>query len=166
MRRVIVKAPTEAHNLDKKGALKLSYRILILATILVFIAGTYNIISFISGLTGSAISPILNKDEATGDWSIIFNGNPMNKGFLDISLSFEITVLDVTGQVVATNSTTLLMRVGSSQTLSLSLEIPSEMVPEGNIEEARGLLEMKMSIRELGGLLGLTQIMRVGSGVQ
>lgn len=152
--------------MDRKNALRLSYRVLIVVTIIVFIAGTYNIISFLSGLTGSSISPNLNRDEVTGNWRIVFNGNPMHNGFLDVSLFFEITVFDVNGRVVATNSTTVLVRAGSSQMFSVTLNIPSEMVPGGKIEEAKGLLEMRMGVRELGGLMGLTQIMKVGSGAQ
>jgi hypothetical protein len=44
------------------------------------------------------------------------------------------------------------------------MTIPSEMAPGGNLEQARGSLEMKMGVSEFGGLMALKQIMRVGSG--
>jgi len=40
------------------------------------------------------------------------------------------------------------------------------MVPDGKIEEARGYFQMRMAIRELGNLMGLTQLMKIGSGGQ
>ena len=150
--------------MEKKRGLRLSYRVLIVVTIIVFTVGIYNLIAFLGGLGGSSISPKLTKDEVTGDWKLAFGGNPRNNGILDVSLSFEITIFDVNGRIVATNSTTVLVRPGSSQTFSMIMTIPSEMVPGGKIEEAKGFFEMKMAVRELGGLMGLTQIMKVGSG--
>lgn len=151
-------------DLERNRALKVSYRILIVATIAIFIVGIYNLIAFLGGLSGSSVAPKLSRDEATGDWTLTFGGSPRNNGFLDVSLFFEITILDINERVVATNSKTVLVRAGSSQQFSLVTRIPADMVPGGKIEEARGYFQMKMAIRELGDLMGLTQIMRIGSG--
>lgn len=149
--------------LERKRALKLSYRVLVVATIVVFVVGIYNLISFLSGLTSSSIAPKLSRDEITGDWTLAFNGNPRNNGFLDVTLFFEITILDINEHVIATNSTTVLVKAGSSQPFSLVMRIPADMVPDGKIEDAKGYFQMTMAVRELGNLMGLEQIIKIGS---
>jgi len=155
---------TEWMCLEIKRALKLSYRILAIATIVIFITGFYNLIAFLAGLTSSSIAPTLSQDDITGDWTLAFNGNPRNNGFLDVTVFLEITILDINEHVIATNSTTVLVRAGSSQPFSLIMRIPSDMVPGGKIEEAKGYFQMTMAVRELGNLMGLSQNMRIGSG--
>jgi len=153
--------------LKGKRALKLSYRALMVATIIIFIVGISNLMLFLGGLTSSSsFAPKLSRDEITGDWTLTFSGNLMNRGFLDVTLFFEITILDIDENVIATNSTTALVRAGSSQPFSLVMRIPADMVPDGKIEEARGYFQMRMAIRELGNLMGLTQLMKIGSGGQ
>ena len=152
--------------MEMKKGLRLGYRVLIIVTVIVFVLGTYNIISFLGGFSDSSISPNLSRDESTGNWRLTFSGNPKNNGLLDESLSFEITIFDADGNPISTNSTTVIVRAGSSQAFSLTMTVPSEMVPEGNIEQARGSLEIRMGLSEFGGLMGLKQVMRVGSGTQ
>ena len=95
---------------------------------------------------------------------LAFNENPRNNGFLDVTLFFEITILDINGRVIATNSTTVLVRAGSNQPFSLVMRIPADMVPGGKIEEAKGYFQMRMAARELGNLMGIEQLMKIGSG--
>jgi len=152
--------------MERKRALKLSYRVLIVVTIIIFLVGISNLMFFLGGLTSSSLAPKLSQDEITGDWTLAFSGNLMNRGFLDVTLFFEITILDINENVIATNSTTALVKAGSSQPFSLVMRIPADMVPGGKIEEARGYFQMKMAVRELGNLMGLTQLMKIGSGGQ
>jgi len=152
--------------LKGKRALKLSYRAIIVATIILFIVGISNLVLFLGALTGSSFSPKLSRDEITGDWALAFSGNLMNRGFMDVTLYFEITILDIDENVIATNSTTALVKAGSSQPFSLVMRIPADMVPDGKIEEARGYFQMRMAVRELMNLMGLTQLMKIGSGGQ
>jgi len=160
----LVMALRSLNMLKGKRALKLSYRVLIVATIIIFIVGISNLLFFLGGLTGSSFSPKLSQDENTGDWTMAFNGNPRNGGFLDVTLFFEITILDINERVITTNSTTVLVKAGSSQPFSLVLRIPADMVPGGKMEEARGYFQMRMTIGELGNLMGLTQLMKIGGG--
>ncbi len=102
-------------GMEIKRNLKIAYKVLIIATIIIFVAGTYNIITFVGAISGSDLSPNLIRDETTGNWKLIFNGNPKNKGFLDVGLSFEISILNEDGRVVANNSTyvVVLLALGS-----------------------------------------------------
>ena len=150
--------------MEGKRALKWSYRALIVVTIVIFVMGTSNIIFFLGGITSTFLAPKLNQDETTGDWMLAFIGNLRNRGFLDVTLSFEITIQDINERVIATNATTMLVKAGSSQPLSLALRIPADMVPGGKIEGARGYFQMKLTVGELGNLMSLTQFMKIGSG--
>ena len=150
--------------MEIKRTIKITYKVLIVVTIIIFIVGIYNIITFVVAISDSGISPQLVRDNSNGNWILTFNGNPRNKGFLDVGLSFEISIFDESGRVVANNSTFVVVRAGGSQTINLTMTIPSEMAPGGNLEQARGSLEMKMGVSEFGGLMALKQIMRVGSG--
>ena len=106
----------------------------------------------------------MSKNESTGDWLLSFSANPRNNGFLDVSLFLEITVLDPNDRIVATDSKYVYIKAGGSQSFSITLTIPAEFFPGGDLQNAKGYFQMKMSIRTLGDLIGLTQIMKIGSG--
>jgi hypothetical protein len=149
--------------LEKKRALRLSYRILIVLTVVIFIVGLYNLFSFLStAISGDSFDIDLNKNEITGDWIFSFEANPMNNGVLPISLYFEITLFDLDDNLIATNSSTTYIGAGSSQSLSFSLIIPSEFVQGDDIQGDEGYMKMVMTVRTFADLMGLTQIMRIG----
>jgi len=106
----------------------------------------------------------LDKNESTGDYMLSFSLNPRNNAFLDVSLFLEIKIFDLNKQVIATESKYVIIKPGGTQSLSLNLTIPSEFVPEGDLEKAQGYFQLTMSIKTLGDLIGLTQVMRIGSG--
>jgi hypothetical protein len=151
--------------LEKKKALRLSIKVLMIVIVVVFVVGFYNLFVFISGIASwGSFGPKLTKDESTGDWTLTFTGNPKNGGFLGMSLSLELTISDVNQKVIAMNSTTIQIGAGSSQPVSLTMKIPAEFVPGGNLTQAKGYFEMKMDIRTLGNLMGLAQVIKVGGG--
>lgn len=151
--------------MEKKRALKLSIKVLEVVTIIVCVAGLYNLIAFISGIASwGSFGPQLTKDESTGDWTLTFAGSPRNNGFLGVSLSLELTISDLDQKVIATNSTTVQIGPGGSQAISLVMKIPAELVPGGDLAAAKGYFEMKMGVRTLGDLMGLSQVMKVGGG--
>jgi len=81
----------------------------------------------------------------------------------DVSLPFGTTILDPNNQVVATDSKYAIVRAGGNQTFSITLTIPAEFVLGGDIQNAKGYFQMKMSDKTLGDLVGLTQVMEIGS---
>lgn len=84
----------------------------------------YTILTFLAGaISSDSFGLDLNKNEVTGDWTFTLNANPRNNGFLDMSLSFELTMLDIDEKVIATNSTSVYIRAGSNQPFSLGLTI-------------------------------------------
>ncbi len=150
--------------MNKSQALKLSTRILIVFTILILVISLYSILSLIFSITSGTSNMNLDKNESTGDYMLSFSLNPRNNAFLDVSLFLEIKILDLNKQVIATESKYVIIKPGGTQSLSLNLTIPSEFVPEGDLEKAQGYFQLTMSIKTLGDLIGLTQVMRIGSG--
>lgn len=106
----------------------------------------------------------VDKIESTGDYVLTLSMNPGNNAFLDVSLSLEIKFLDVDRQVVAVDSKYVVLKPGGNQSVSLTLNVPSEFVPEGDLGKVQGYFQMTMSIRTVGDLIGLTQVMRIRSG--
>ena len=151
--------------MKKTKALRLSTRILILLAIIILGVSLYNLFTFLSSAISSETFGLnLSKNESTGDWLLSFSANPRNNGFLDVSLFLEITVLDPNDRIVATDSKYVYIKAGGSQSFSITLTIPAEFFPGGDLQNAKGYFQMKMSIRTLGDLIGLTQIMKIGSG--
>lgn len=150
--------------MNKSQALKLSTRILIVFTILILVISLYSILSLIFSITSGTSNMNLDKNESTGDYMLSFSLNPRNNAFLDVSLFLEIKIFDLNKQVIATESKYVIIKPGGTQSLSLNLTIPSEFVPEGDLEKAQGYFQLTMSIKTLGDLIGLTQVMRIGSG--
>lgn len=149
--------------MNKSQALKLSTRILIVFTILILVISLYSILSLIFSITSGTSNMNLDKNESTGDYMLSFSLNPRNNAFLDVSLFLEIKIFDLNKQVIATESKYVIIKPGGTQSLSLNLTIPSEFVPEGDLEKAQGYFQLTMSIKTLGDLIGLTQVMRIGS---
>ncbi|MGQ9782168.1 MAG: hypothetical protein ACUVQ8_08015 [Nitrososphaeria archaeon] len=150
--------------MKKTKTIRLSTRILLVLTILITVISLYNIIGFISSMSSETFNLDLDENESTGDWTLTLNANPKNKGFLDVSLFIELTILDSNNQTIATESKHVQIKAGGSETFSVALNIPAEFAPGGDIQNAKGTFRMVMSIRTLGDLIGLTQVMEIKGG--
>jgi len=150
--------------LKKVRALRLSIRVLLVFTIVILVVSLYTLFSFISSISSETFNLSLTKNEATGDLMFKFNANPRNNGLLGISLLFELTILDPDYRIIATNSTYVYIEADGSQSFSITLTVPAEFVPGGELQNAKGYFQMKMNVRTLGDLVGFTQIIKIGSG--
>ena len=149
-------------NLEKKRALKLGAIILAVMTILILVVSLYNLFSFLGTvISGESFGLTLNKNESTGEWVLLFEASPRNDGILPVSLYLEIILFDLNDNMIATNSSFAYIEAGSSQSLSFSLIIPPDFVQE-EVQGDEGYMQMTMSIKTFGDLVGLTQIMKVG----
>ncbi len=132
--------------------------------ILVAAVSLHTIFGFIFSITGETFRLNLSRNESSGDWELAFNANARNSGLLGLSLFIELTILDLDEKIVAIDSRQVYIGAGGSQVFSITLTIPSEFVPVGDIQNARGLFQLRMSVKTLGDLVGLTQILKIGSG--
>ena len=122
-----------------------------------------NLISFLGTSSESFAGAFnINKNESTGEWVISFNASPRNGGILPVNFFLEITLFDLSDNMIATNSSLVNIGAGNTQSFSFSLIIPSDFVQGDKLQGDEGYMQMTMSIRTLGDLVGLTQIMKVG----
>ncbi len=131
-------------------------------TIALCVLSVYTLFNALStAISGGTLNLNLDVDESTGEWRFVLNGNPRNGGFLGITLFFEVAVLDLSGQDIARNSTSVYIPAGGANQFSLSLTIPPELVPGGSLEEAEGYFELRFAVRTLGDLVGFTNILKI-----
>ena len=154
--------------MERKKAIKiLRYCILglVLLTIALFIISLYSLIiglsSAISG--GSTFGLNLNKDNPNGDWTLTLNANPRNNGVLNERVFLQLGILNLDGEYIVSNSTSIYIEPGGQKSFSLVLTIPHDVVQEylEAGQEVNVTFEMKFGISTLWDLVGLTQIMRI-----
>jgi len=152
--------------LEKKRALRLSIRILVILTIVIFVVSLYNLMVFLTtAISGESFGMKLNRNESTGDWVLTFSANPRNNGVLPVSIYLKITILDLKDNVIAENSTKVYIAAGSSHPFSFTLTIPSELVQGGELQGDEGSMKFQMSVTTFGDLVGFTQLMKIGGRV-
>jgi len=150
-------------NMNKIKALRLGiigFEVLTIALCLLSVYTLFNALS--TAISGGTMNLNLTRDESTGEWRFILNGSPRNTGFLGITLFFEVAVLDLDGLDIARNSTSVFIPAGGTNEFSLSLTIPPDVVPGGNLEEAEGYFELRFAVRTLADLVGFTNTLRIG----
>ena len=154
-------------NLKKTTMLKLCTRIAIILTIVIFAVSFYSLFSFLGNIvSGEAFNLNMIEDVLNGDFLLSLEANPQNNGFLDISVSIELKIIDLYDRVIAEDSTSCIINAGSSHPLSLSLAIPASMVGKGGLQGDEGYMQMRLTVRTLSDLVGFTNVMRVGGGIQ
>ncbi len=138
----------------------IGFEVLTIALCVLSIYTLFNALS--TAISGGTMNLNLERDESTGEYRFLLNGNPKNTGLLDVTLFFEAAVLDLSGNDIARNSTSVHVPAGGANQFSLSLTIPSDVVPGGNLEEAEGYFELRFAVRTLGDLVGFTNILKIG----
>ena len=138
---------------------------LVLLTVALFILSLYNlIIGLLGAISGGGMGGLnLNKDNPNGDWTLTLNANPRNNGVLVERVFLQLGILNLDGEYIARNSTSVYIEPGGQKPFILVLTIPSEVVQEylSSGQEANVAFEMKFGISTLWDLVGLTQVMRI-----
>jgi hypothetical protein len=105
-----------------------------------------------------------NVDDSTGDLFVILDGNLTNNAFLDVTLFFEVAILNSDGQNIAKDSTSLNINSRDTTSFTIKLLIPTEMAWSINLEQNIGTLELTFTVRTLGDLVGFTNKMVILGG--
>jgi hypothetical protein len=154
-------------NLKKTTMLKLCIRVAIILTIAIFAVSFYNLFSFLSNIvTGETLNLNMVEDVSSEGFLLSLEANPRNNGFLDISVSIELKIIDLYDRVIAEDSASFIISAGSSHPLSLSLAIPASMVGDRGLQGNEGYMQMRLTVRTLYDLVGFTNVMKVGGGDQ
>ena len=151
--------------MNKSKAIRFSIIILQVATLIMALLCLHTLLTVLStAISGETFNLEMNMDESTGDFLFNINGNLINKGYLDVKLSFELAILNADGERIETNSTSMNIKAGSTNPFSLNLRIPVEMVQDIYLDGNAGFLEVTFTVRMLGELVGFTNILKVGGG--
>ena len=138
---------------------------LVLLTIVLLAVSVYTLIFGLSGaISGSGFGLKLDKDGPNGDWILQFNGSPRNPGFIGTRLFIQIGVLDLSGQYIASNSTSVDIPPGQQRQFSVVLTMPYALVQKYGLNQTQGAqatFELIFGIRTLGELVGFTQTLRI-----
>lgn len=116
--------------------------------------------------SGEAMGVEMTYDEATGSGVFRLRAQPMNKGILGADLSIGIGALDEGGKYIARNSTTVRLEAGNGEQISLSLNIPADLIHEVMQGESEKYFEVFLDIRTLFDLVGVSNTMRIQGGKQ
>jgi hypothetical protein len=151
--------------MERKRALKLATWALMLVTLVIFMVSAYNLGVFLGGLlsTSSGLGLKMNQT-ANGEYVFSLGLSPTNGGFLDIDLSAKMSVHDASGGVIGSNSTHMSIPPGHSESSTVSVKIPSSLIPGGEIQNVRGSLQLELDVRTLWNLVGFKNTLGTGSG--
>jgi hypothetical protein len=149
-------------------ALKFCIIGIIIATIVLFALGVHTIFTGLMGAISSGTFGLkLNNEDPSGDWTLLLNANPANKGFLGERIYLSIGILDKDGKYIAVNSTSVGVAPGQQSPFSLTLTIPAQTVQKYQLNATQGAdvrFELLFGIRTLGDLVGFQQTMRIAGG--
>jgi hypothetical protein len=145
--------------------LRIATRALIVATVVIFLVSAYNVAVFFGGMISpeAGIGFKLTQTPGTGDYVISLSVNPTNHGFLGVDLSIRLTIFDVEGKVVDSNSSSVSIPPGQNRSSYVYLTIPKTMVPEGNLQNVKGSAQIELDVRTLWNLVGFKNVLRAGS---
>jgi hypothetical protein len=161
-------ASSDVRTMDRRKvirALKFCVIGLVLSTIILFALGLYTLFAGLVGaVSGETFGIELDKDTPNGDWLITLNASPRNSAILDERLFVNLGILDLGGEYIAANSTSVYIGPGGQSPFSLVLTIPYEIVQQYNVTLEQGgpvKFELIFRITTLGDLVGFTQVMRI-----
>jgi len=142
------------------GALIIALQLAGLVVFALSFHALYNVLS--STVSSDEFAVELVIDHSSGVGALTVNVGPRNQGFLGVELSMELTVVDAGGEYLERNSTSGRIDPGGHRSLALSLVIPAEVIQVFQGEEA--FIEVLFEFRTLGGLTGVSNLLRLGGG--
>jgi hypothetical protein len=123
------------------------------ASMALFLLGGSTIFSLMGTVTpGGGEIPVVI-DEETQVATLTFTFTPRNGGYIDamVDVGFGVTLTD--GSYSVKNTTSVYLKPGVEEDISLTLRVPVEKLRE--YADAKGTLDIYTSIRTLNGLVGL-----------
>ena len=85
----------------------------ILLTVTLFALSVHTLITSLTGTVSEGTFGLnLDKNGLNGDWLLRFSGNPRNPGLMGTRTFIQIGLLDLTGQPIAMNSTSVNLSPG------------------------------------------------------
>jgi hypothetical protein len=136
-----------------------------IASLAAFGLSIYSIYGVLSSTFSGGLGFGMDVDEATGAGSIRLEVRPQNPGYLDADVTLGLKLLDGDGVSVASESTSVKLAPGGSETISLVLEVSREDY-ERIALGGESSLELFVGLRTLFGLVGISDTITIPQGVQ
>jgi hypothetical protein len=92
----------------------------------------------------------LDKDGPEGDWILKLNGNPTNTGLMGIRVTIGIKIHDLDEELIAANSTSIILSPGEQKPFNLVLIIPFDKIQQYRLNSTQ-----PQAIFELNGACGV-----------
>lgn len=136
-----------------------------IASLAAFGLSIYSIYGVLSSTFTGGLAFEMDIDEATGTGILQVEVTPQNPSYIDTDVTLGLSLLDGDGVTVASESSTVTIAPGGSETITLILEISRED-SERIAMEGVSTLELYVGLRTLYDLVGISDTITIPQGVQ
>jgi hypothetical protein len=136
-----------------------------IASLAAFGLSIYSIYGVLSSTFTGGLAFEMDIDEATGTGILQVEVTPQNPSYIDTDVTLGLSLLDGDGVTVASESSTVTIAPGGSETITLILEISRED-SERIALEGVSTLELYVGLRTLYDLVGISDTITIPQGVQ
>ena len=136
-----------------------------IGSLVAFGLSIYSIYGILSSTFTGGLAFEMDIDEATGVGSLRVEVTPQNPGYIDADVTLGLSLLDGDGISVASESSSVTIAPGGSETITLILEVSREDF-ERISTEGVSTLELYLGLRTLYDLVGISDTITIPQGVQ
>ncbi len=135
-----------------------------IGSLVAFGLSIYSVYGVLSSTFTGGLGFEMGIDEATGVGSLQVEVTPQNPGYIDAEVTLGLSLLDGDGVSVASESSSVKIAPGGSETITLILEI-SRVDLERISTEGVSTLELYVGLRTLYDLVGISDTITIPQGV-
>jgi len=136
-----------------------------IGSLVAFGLSIYSIYGVLSSTFTGGLAFEMDIDEATGVGSLRVEVTPQNPGYIGADVTLGLSLLDGDGVSVASESSSVTIAPGGSETITLVLEV-SRVDFERISSEGVSTLELYVGLRTLFDLVGISDTITIPQGVQ
>ena len=136
-----------------------------IGSLVAFGLSIYSIYGVLSSTFTGGLAFEMDIDEATGAGSLRVEVTPQNPGYIGADVPLGLSLLDGDGESVASESSSVTIAPGGSETITLVLEV-SRVDFERISSEGVSTLELYVGLRTLYDLVGISDTITIPQGVQ
>ncbi len=135
-----------------------------IGSLVAFGLSIYSVYGVLSSTFTGGLGFEMGIDEATGVGSLQVEVTPQNPGYIDAEVTLGLSLLDGDGVSVASESSSVKIAPGGSETITLVMEI-SRVDLERISTEGVSTLELYVGLRTLYDLVGISDTITIPQGV-
>ena len=136
-----------------------------IGSLVAFGLSIYSIYGVLSSTFTGGLAFEIDIGEATGVGSLRVEVTPQNPGYIGADVTLGLSLLDGDGVSVASESSSVTIAPGGSETITLVLEV-SRVDFERISSEGVSTLELYVGLRTLFDLVGISDTITIPQGVQ